>query len=80
MVAKEDGSYDWESDLEQIAEEIDDMRYELGALYEHRAETVEQAWADGVSQRDIGYCLGISHTAVQKILKGQADPLQKLLA
>jgi Trp operon repressor len=64
-------------ELRDITNAIDDARYELEDLLEHRAELVEQAADEGMPQREIGFELGVSHTTVQRILAGQ-DALRAL--
>lgn len=65
MVATED-------DLAEIAEAIREAQEQLGELRSVRATIVEAAIDEGMSHRQIADALGITHTAVQKILHYQA--------
>jgi DNA-binding transcriptional regulator LsrR (DeoR family) len=60
---------DWEDDLLRVAFEIEEARDELYRLYEERAEVVADALADNVTQTAIAATLGVSRTAVQKMVK-----------
>jgi DNA-directed RNA polymerase specialized sigma24 family protein len=72
------GSHEWDyvrADLSDISDEIHAALMELAELYERRADLVLDAAAEGMPQREIGYELGVSHTAVQKILDS-IDPFK----
>jgi DNA-binding NarL/FixJ family response regulator len=58
-------------DLSAIASQITEARELLSELYTERAYAVEAAIADGMSLRDIGAALGITHVAVRKIITEQ---------
>lgn len=60
---------DWESALLEISTEIDDARDELDRLYEQRNELVAEALAEGVTQAEVARVLGVTHTAVQKMVR-----------
>jgi hypothetical protein len=71
-------SHEWDyvrTDLSDISYEIHAAQMELAELYERRADLVLDAAAEGMPQREIGYELGVSHTAVQKILDS-IDPFK----
>jgi DNA-directed RNA polymerase specialized sigma24 family protein len=67
--------YSSEEALTDINDRLFDAKSELDDLYEERAELVRDAVDDGMSYREIGEALMISHTAVQKILDG-VDPFR----
>jgi DNA-directed RNA polymerase specialized sigma24 family protein len=65
---------DWVNDLGEVRDAIDQARDVLRELFAIRASLVIDAWDEGMPQREIGWELGISHTAVQKIIAGWDEP------
>ena len=60
-----------EDDLAAVAAAILQAQEQLTELRSIRATIVEAAIDEGMSHRQIAECLGITHTAVQKILAEQ---------
>jgi len=54
----------------KVADEIAELKRQLNAAYQQRAEAILAAVSDGHSLRDIAEFLGISHTAVAKPIVG----------